>query len=406
MGNVLGYIFGYLDLPQYFSFLGNEQFKVLCALASIILTSTVAISIFSIKERNPQLDPRTREDDGSTGVVTFFKQTFASIKRLPPQTRKVCQIQFFGWMGWFPFLFYITTYIGQLYVNPHLHSGLTKEEVDQLWGKATRIGTLALLVYAIVSFAANIFLPFLVLPTYQPSISEEARDLARPITPTSPIAVMSRNASWGEMAMARAQSQHNLPAHVRDETNLSVSSTLVGPNFMDRALAHLQIPGFTLRRAWMLAQLLFSACMFATFFISTPLAASIMTAFVGLSWALTLWAPFALISAEIAKRDESRRQRQRQKLQMDLSGDEENQRFEQEEDKAGIILGLHNVAISSPQVLATLISSAVFKALQKPRGVPGDTSVGWTLRIGGVTTLVAAFLTWQMPEANGNGEEE
>lgn len=129
-----------------------------------------------------------------------------------------------------------------------------------------------------------------------------------------------------------------------------------------------------------------------------------MVAVMGVAWSLSLWAPFALISAEISKRDEVRRFRHRRKLlQSDahsaIDGEDES------EDRAGVILGLHNVAVSAPQVVATLICSAVFKALQKPRNEPGDVSVAWTLRLGGVAGLVAAFLTWRMRESVAEEDE-
>jgi len=76
-----------------------------------------------------------------------------------------------------------------------------------------------------------------------------------------------------------------------------------------------------------------------------------------------------------------------------------------------VILGLHNVAIASPQIIATLASSLIFKMAQKERGVPGDDSVGWVLRFGGVAALVAAFMTKRVGEERGaeevgGGEEE
>lgn len=396
VGNVLGYIFGYLNLPQYFHFFGNTQFKVLVVIASIALTSTVLVSTIAIKERNPQLDPPSKADYDSGGLLAFFKQVFVSIKRLPPEIRKVCEIQFFHWIGWFPFLFYITTYIGQLYVNPHLTPGLSDDEVEKLWGKATRVGTLALLIYAITSFAANIILPFLVVPTYRSQRTGENEDFARPITPTSPIGTRSRGFPWGERAQNHSHSTLSLYQGLGD-SQLSNAASQRPSGVMQRCLGKIQIPGLTLRRAWLLSQLLFSLCTFSTVFITTPLAATIMTAFVGISWSLTLWAPFALISAEISRRDEARRKKHRQRL---VEGDEhrDEDKDEEEEDQAGIVLGLHNVAISAPQILATLISSAVFKVLQKPRNEPGDVSVGWTLRIGGLAALIAACITWQMKE--------
>jgi len=69
-----------------------------------------------------------------------------------------------------------------------------------------------------------------------------------------------------------------------------------------------------------------------------------------------------------------------------------------QDDQAGVILGLHNVAVAAPQIVATIVSSAIFKLAQKPRGEPYDTSVGWVLRFGGLAALVAAFFTWRINE--------
>lgn len=82
---------------------------------------------------------------------------------------------------------------------------------------------------------------------------------------------------------------------------------------------------------------------------------------------------------------------------------DEQAKDEEETDQAGIILGLHNVAISSPQILASLASSVIFHFLQTPRGVPGDNSVGWTLRLGGLAAMVAAFITYRLGEPGDQG---
>ncbi|KAJ9608395.1 hypothetical protein H2200_007383 [Cladophialophora chaetospira] len=459
-GNVLGYLFGYLNLPRYFHFFGNTQFKVLVVLASIALGSTVLLSALFIKERNPQLDPE--EDYGEGGVLAFFRQVFSSMRRLPPQIRKVCEIQFFHWIGWFPFLFYITTWIGQLYVNPHLKPGMSDDEVERLWGKATRVGTLALLVYAVVSLIANVILPFLVVPSYKADDDNSDSDSLppapiTPITPHTPFGARTPGARtpgaitpgpitpgartpgtrtpgtpWGERpAMSRSGTSQWKPGHrprtlSRSQTSLSINRPLNTPGLtrihttpglsrlirekrsekVTKWLTAVQIPGLTLRRAWLLAQLLFAGCMWSTLFISTPLGGSIMVALVGISWSLSLWAPFAFISGEIAKREEARRKKRRERIANGQDIDEVDDKESDEEDQAGIILGLHNVALSAPQVLATLISSAIFKVLQKPRNVPGDTSVGWTLRIGGLAALVAAYITWRMKEPGTEDEDD
>ena len=289
LGSVFGYVFGYLNLPRYFHFFGNTQFKVLVVLASIALSFTVLISVIFIKERNPQLDPQLNNDFDDGGFLAFFRQVFTSIRRLPPQIRKVCEIQFFNWIGWFPFLFYITTWIGQVYVNPRLKPGMSHDEVDQLWGQATRIGTLALLVYAIVSFSTNIILPFLVVPSYKSQDPDE-EPLIWPITPISPVAVRTPRTPgtpWGErptLSRSGTGNRPNRPGGLsRAQTSLSVNRPLSTPGLihfarppaersesLNKWLARVQIPGFTLRRAWLLAQLLFAACMWSTLFISTP----------------------------------------------------------------------------------------------------------------------------------------
>jgi solute carrier family 45, member 1/2/4 len=449
IGNVLGYVFGYIDLPRYFSFFGNTQFKVLCVIASFSLGLTLLISCLYIKERDPRLEGPPENDN--PGVMAFFNQVFRSVRRLPHQIRKVCEVQFFSWIGWFPFLFYITTYIGQLHVNPFLEPDLTDDEIEKLWEKATRVGTLALLIYAIVSFLANLLLPFVVEPSYVAGPEPDEIDALRePVSPA--LSRRSRSSSLG--ALPFSASTANLGSYPPSSPHDSSFSR--SQNFLSRQLSSLRIHNLTLRRTWILSHILFATCMFATFFISTPIAATIMTSFVGISWSITLWIPFALISAEVAGQDELRREKLRQKRQRigrqfrkesnirrddlenetgispppfftgtpdhDTNGDTSKPAHglvpeeaeleslpedlqaapEEPQDQAGMILGLHNTAISTPQILATLISSVVFRALQKERGVPGDQSVAWVLRMGGVAGLVAAWWGRGLDETRGS----
>jgi len=51
------------------------------------------------------------------------------------------------------------------------------------------------------------------------------------------------------------------------------------------------------------------------------------------------------------------------------------------------------MSVSTPQLIATVGSSIVFKFLQKPRGVAGDRSFPVVMALGGIFTLVAAWLT-------------
>lgn len=339
-GNILGYLSGYLNLKKHLSFFGNTQFKILCVIASAALAGFVLLSSAAIQERDPRLEgPATK---GTGGVLTFFKNVFKSINRLPPQTRKVCRVQFFAWIGFFPQLFYSSSYVGDIYIQPFLRENpnMTPAEMDHLYEKATRIGTYALLCNAIVAVSTNVFLPFLIAPSYDAPAKTEASD-----------------------------------------------------SKLQAFLHMLIIPGLTLRRAWLGSHVVFALAMFSTLIVTSVNGATILIALIGIPWALTLWAPFAIISAEISKRDALRRARNT------------SNEAEDDVDQAGVILGIHNMAVTMPQIIATLASSVAFKFLQKPRGTPGDHSFAYVLAAGGVSTLVAAWLTSRIQDEVPTTEE-
>lgn len=377
VGNVLGYVSGYVDLPHILPFFGNTQFKVLCVIACLALAITVTVSCLTIHERDPRLEGHPPPQKG--GVFAFFIELYRSIRRLPPQIMKVCQVQFFAWIGWFPFLFYITTFVGEIYVEPFFaeNPNMTPEEIDQTWERATRIGTFALLIFAITNLASAVILPLLVQPTFKSP--EKA-----PRTPMTPLPhTPGSSTSLSEGYFPPNQSAHSQPS-LRKRTSRLRSK-----------IPSLRIPGLTLRRAWVISHLLFALATWLTFLVHTTRAATILVAFIGIPWALTNWAPFALIAAEISKRDALRRH---QLPVPATTADPLSEDAEKPADQAGVVLGIHNVAIAAPQVIATLVSSAIFRALQKPRGSTGDDSVAWVLRFGGLATLVAAWLTLRIEE--------
>jgi solute carrier family 45, member 1/2/4 len=365
---------GGINLPKFVPFLGNSQFKCLCAISTICMAITVFISVAAIPERDPRQEPE--HPDANQGLLFLFRSLWHSLFHLPPQITKVCRVQFMAWMGWFPFLFYTTTYIGEIYVEPFFEENpnMSKTEIDQLWEAGTRRGTVALLMYAIVTFAASVILPFLIPPTYK---------VVDPIqAPTTPL------------TSSYMSSSNSFPTSRRRST---LSSTLgLIQSSISTLLTKLQIPSLTLRRTWLYSHLLFCFCMWSTLIVrSVPLATFLIT-LVGIPWAVTMWAPFALISAEISKRDAIRRGIIPPPPTAEgafLAANEDDSA-----DQAGVVLGIHNVAISAPQVMATVFGSVLFKWLQKPRGAPGDESVAWFFRVGGLCALYAAYLTTKVGE--------
>ena len=355
IGNIVGYIAGYINLPAFLWFFGDSQFKILCAVASICLAATIILSTSVIKERDPRQEgpPPAKQP----GVFAFFFTIFKSIKRLPPQIQRVCQVQFCAWVGFFPLLFYTSSYIGEIYVEPFLQENphMSPEQLDKLYEEATRIGTFALLMNSVVSLLTNVFLPFFIAPTYD----------SIPVLAQVP----------GE---TDAASRHS------DEVTSS---------FMDR----LRIPGFTLKRAWCGSLVLFALAMFCTVIVREVRTATALIGLVGITWAMTLWAPWAIISAEISRRDATVRAQKIRAASVTENGSAHDA-AEEESDQAGVILGIHNMAIAAPQIIATVGSSIIFKIWQKPRGTPGDHSIAVVLALGGVCVLVSSFFVAQIQD--------
>ncbi|UNI14439.1 hypothetical protein JDV02_001068 [Purpureocillium takamizusanense] len=376
VGNIVGFIAGYIDLPAHLWFLGDTQFKILCVIACVALGVSIALSTLTIHERDPRADGSPAKK--APGFVPFFLTIFKSIKRLPPQTRRVCQVQFCAWVGFFPLLFYTSSYIGDIYIQPYLEQNphMTPEELDKLYEKATRVGTFALLINAIVSLSTNVFLPFFIAPTFD----------SQPVSAT------------------------NAPGHGTGMT--TTMTTTVDSEGRGRPwLERLRIPGFTLKRAWLGSLALFAGAMFCTLFVRSVRGATALIGLAGVTWAMALWAPWAIISAEISRQNAINRAKKLQDMscQADvpstslpsLNGelshgaspgahvDEEED--EEETDRTGVILGIHNMAIAVPQIIATVGSSIIFKFLQKPRGTPGDRSMAVVMALGGGFVLLSCF---------------
>lgn len=385
IGNIAGYLAGYIELPKYLPFLGGTQFKVLCAIASFIMVLTVGISCGVCGERDPTFDGPPPEQ--KEGVVAFFKSLAISVRRLPDQIKRVCEVQFLAWIGWFPFRFYITTYVGQLYVDPLLEANpnMTDAQIDQIWEDGTRIGTRALLVFAITTFLASVVMPFVIPPSFQPPKPDRPPTPATPLTPATPH-------SMGGSGYFALRDTPKGPPQSKSEKIMA-------------AMDVLQIKSLTLRRSWFISHILFAALMAITFFVKTTTGATILVGAIGIPWCLTGWAPFAIIASEISKRDAIRRGiiRPRDRESQLIASSEDDSSAA---DSAGVVLGIHNVAIAAPQVIATFVSAGLFKLLQKPRNMAGDNSVTWVLRFGGCCALIAAWLTLRVKEEKVDEIEE
>lgn len=104
IGSVLGYASGLCNLPHIVPWFGDTQFKCLCAIASLALGSTVAVTLSTIHEQQVANDHVKEE----VSCLEVFRQIYRKVKYLPKDMKRICQVQLLAWSGWFPFLFYIT----------------------------------------------------------------------------------------------------------------------------------------------------------------------------------------------------------------------------------------------------------------------------------------------------------
>ena len=125
---------------------------------------------------------------------------------------------------------------------------------------------------------------------------------------------------------------------------------------------------------WAMSLLLYVLCNFSTFFISSTYAAISVVTLTGVSWGITQWAPFALLGEEIAV--------QRANEEWTTSN-------------SGAIMGIHNTAISIPQIIAALGSSVIFRLSEGHGSIEGH-GIALVLRASGAAALVAAYLAMHL----------
>ena len=172
----------------------------------------------------------------------IVKTTF----NLPDRIQAICWIQFWAWIGWFPFLFYSTTWVGEVYFRYNSENN-ARESSDTL-GDVGRIGSLSMVVFSIITFLGSVALPWVVKSPESVS--------SRPFTPRPPPSL--------------------------------------GP-----FVSVFQTRKPDLLTAWQWSHLLFAGAMCLAPFVKSLRMATVIVSSCGIPWALTCWAPFAFIGIEI-----------------------------------------------------------------------------------------------------------
>lgn len=149
IGHGIAFATGAIDLPSLLGkSLGETQFKQLTVLAALGLVGTCGVTCWAVTERVLLSNPsKTGKEEGVMQVASHIWSTFLN---LPPRIRAICVANFWAWIGWFPFLFYSTTWIGETYFRYDAPYN-AKQSADAL-GEVGRVGSKA---FIIVSDAAS-----------------------------------------------------------------------------------------------------------------------------------------------------------------------------------------------------------------------------------------------------------
>jgi solute carrier family 45 protein 1/2/4 len=158
LGHLFGYVIGTMDLVQIFgTSFGDTQFKKLILIAAFSLMFTVGVTSWAVTER---VLVSEKDAEPRDGLIKIIRQIFKATIQLPPRIQAICWAQFWSWIGWFPFLFYSTTWVGETYFRYDAPQHV-KQSKDAL-GDIGRIGSMSLVIFSFVTFLGAFILPLLI----------------------------------------------------------------------------------------------------------------------------------------------------------------------------------------------------------------------------------------------------
>jgi solute carrier family 45, member 1/2/4 len=158
----------------------------------------------------------------------------------------------------------------------------------------------------------------------------------------------------------------------------------------------LPFPWLTISRLWAASHALYSFLILSTSITQARLPSAVLVSALGICWAITQWAPLALISHEIAngqahqivtKLERFNEDDENLELLSDYGGINGSNTLPSD---AGKIMGVYNIAVALPQIMTALTSSALFAILHMWK-VEDIEAIGWVIRTGAVTTAMAAW---------------
>lgn len=108
IGSILGFLLGSIPLSKVLPPGLAAEFSILCLLGSVLLLTTAVISAYAIEEDLGSVVPSSH---CNTKTATSQPRGFIEgITNIPREVWQIFAVQFFAWLGWFPFRTYYTRY--------------------------------------------------------------------------------------------------------------------------------------------------------------------------------------------------------------------------------------------------------------------------------------------------------
>ncbi|KAI0890085.1 MFS general substrate transporter [Annulohypoxylon maeteangense] len=365
IGHGIAYATGAVDLPSILgTSLGDTQFKQLTVIAALGLVFTCGVTSWAVTERiliAPRHDPRREE-----GGFKVISQIWSTIVNLPPRIRAICMAQFWAWIGWFPFLFYSTTWIGETYFRYDVVRD-AKDSGDAL-GEIGRVGSEAFIIYSIITFLGSWILPMVIKSPDDESYTQRPPEALRGV-------VENFNKYKPELLTA-----------------------------------------------WMWGHATFAGAMLFAPFAKSFRFATFLVCLCGLPWNIASWAPSAFLGVEVNKLSGAtgpnasyRRLSHSSPIEMEENNgsilDPDDSRSASKSNTtgqlSGVYFGILNIYTTIPQFIGTILSTIIFSILEPGKspelahsahpnehhGTDGPNAIAVCLFIGACSAIVAVFAT-------------
>lgn len=164
--------------------------------------------------------------------------------------------------------------------------------------------------------------------------------------------------------------------------------------------------GFLSRKnMYTLSHVLFAAAMFLVPFIDSLAGAMLLCGLVGVSWIITMWIPYSLISEYLVLEHHKEKQHSRYDDRSSSQIEEESTPLLSVEEKSmdsGIVLGIHNIYMTLPQFIGIALTSIIFSMAHslEEQNPDDNQGVSWVLQSCGVMAIVAALVSRSMVDVD------